>query len=312
MNVEVSLNTPVLFVVFNRPDTTERVFEAIKKAKPPRLYVAADGPRPGREDDIDKCRLTREVATAVDWDCKVMTLFRDVNVGCGLGPSLAYDWFFEHEEEGIILEDDCLPDQSFFLYCQEMLEKYRGDSRIMHIAGTNFQYGWKRDDEYSYYFSTFPHEWGWATWRSAWRLYDFKIKKFDEIRSKNYLDDYFTSKLERKYRLSKIGKSYNNPDANWWDYQWGFALIINHGLSIIPNVNLVENIGFGVNATHTISSEDPLKENRAAQIQFPLKHPEFMIHDKVSDRRFFRFFVKRIVKRKIFSLLGVKGYNFWG
>jgi hypothetical protein len=298
--------------VFNRLDTTSIVFEAIRKVQPKKLYIAADGPRTNNASDAEKCKLTRDLVVKVDWDCELKTLFREENLGCGLGPANAYDWFFEHEEEGIILEDDCLPDPTFFQYCQEMLEKYRYDTRIMHITGSNFQKGWQNDKDYSYYFSLYPHEWGWATWRRAWKLYDFRVQKYPELNRKNYFKGYFDSWLERKYRLAKIARSYNNPDANWWDYQWSFALFSNSGLSIIPNVNLIENIGFGTDATHTLSTSDELKQNKAQPVQFPLKHPPFIIRDHKSDHRYFKALYISILKRKLLSLLGFKGYNFNG
>lgn len=306
------LNTAVLFVVFNRPDTTSLVFEAIRKAKPKRLYVAADGPRPGNPTDDEKCALTRQIATNVDWDCELKTLFRDENLGCGLGPSGAYNWFFEHEEEGIILEDDCLPDPSFFIYCKEMLEKYRNDTRIMHVSGSNFQNGWQKDKNYSYYFSSYPYEWGWATWRRAWQLYDFEVKQYKALTGVRYFKGYFGSWFERKYRLAKIGKSYKNPNVNWWDYQWSFALFSNWGLSIVPNVNMIENIGLGIDATHTLSANDKLKQNKAVAIQLPLKHPSFVIRDHQSDSRYFKALLTSILKRKALSLIRAKGYHFHG
>ncbi|MDJ1468283.1 nucleotide-diphospho-sugar transferase [Cytophagaceae bacterium DM2B3-1] len=303
------LKTAVLFVVFNRPDTTEVVFEAIRKAKPPRLYVAADGPRPHKEGEAEKSRITREIATRVDWDCELKTRFLDDNVGCGIGPSSAFDWFFSHEEEGIILEDDCLPDQSFFWYCEELLEKYRHDSRIMHITGSNFQNGWKRDSDYSYYFSTYPHEWGWASWRRAWKLFDYGVSKYPEIVEKGYLDGYYTSKLEQKYRLSKIANTYGKDNVNWWDYQWNFTVHINSGLAIVPNVNLIENIGFGEGATHTLSTKDKRAENKSGTIEVPLKHPPFVIRDVKSDERYFKNLMNRMVTRKIYGLIGIDGFD---
>ncbi|MGZ3767752.1 MAG: hypothetical protein ACXVA2_24025, partial [Mucilaginibacter sp.] len=268
-----TLNTPVLFVVFNRPETTSLVFEAIRDAQPKYLYIASDGPRLNNDSDAEKCQIVRKIVANITWDCEVKTLFREENLGCGLGPVSAYDWFFKNEEEGIILEDDCLPDPSFFRYCQELLEKYRCDTRVMHISGSNFQKGWQNDHDYSYYFSSYPHEWGWATWRRAWQLYDFGVERYPELIKKKYFKNYFGSLAERNYRLAKIKRSYNNPKANWWDYQWSFALFVNSGLSVIPNVNLIENIGFGSEATHTLSTTDKLKQNKARTLSFPLKHP---------------------------------------
>ena len=185
------LKTAVLLVIFNRPETTQVVFEAIRKAKPPRLYVAADGPRTEVPSDAKKCKEAREIINQVDWDCEVKTLFREKGLGCGLGPSSAFTWFFEHEEDGIILEDDCLPSQSFFWFCEELLERYRHDNRVMHIGGNNFLNGWQKDRDYSYYFSNSGHIWGWATWRRAWKLFDFNISLYEKLKGKNYFQNFF-------------------------------------------------------------------------------------------------------------------------
>ena len=159
---EFKLETPVLFLVFNRPDTTAQVFEAIRQAKPPRLYVASDGAREDKEGELEKVKQVREIVSQVDWNCEVKTLFRDKNLGCKIAVSSAIDWFFEQEEMGIILEDDCLPHPTFFRFCQELLERYRDDERIGMISGNNFQFGRKCTD-YSYYFSMYSHIWGWAS-----------------------------------------------------------------------------------------------------------------------------------------------------
>src|SRR4051812_29566436 len=180
------LHTPVLFVIFNRPETTRQVFEAIRTAKPSRLYIAADGPRKNKPGEDQKCQEAREIVKAVDWDCEVKTLFSKENLNCGRGPATAFTWFFEHEEEGIILEDDCLPTQSFFRFCQELLERYRYDYRVMHIGGNNFLNGWQRDQDYSYYFSLSGHIWGWATWRRAWQMFDYKLSLYEKIKEKKY------------------------------------------------------------------------------------------------------------------------------
>lgn len=307
-----SLTTPVLFIVFNRPDTTKQVFDAIRAAQPKRLYVASDGPRSGNASDAEKNEIVRKITTNVDWDCEVKTLFRENNLGCGLGPVSALNWFFENEEEGIILEDDCLPDQSFFRYCQELLEKYRDNSKVMHITGSNFQKGWKNNKDLSYYFSHYPHEWGWATWRRAWKLYDYEVQKYPELVEKDHFRNYFGSFLEKKYRLAKVKRSYEQSNPNWWDYQWSFTLFSHLGLAIVPNVNMIENIGFGADATHTLSTADELKQNKAHEMSFPLKHPDHVVLDRKSDNRYFSALYRSIFKRKILSLLKVRGYNFRG
>ncbi|HZX57270.1 MAG TPA: nucleotide-diphospho-sugar transferase [Mucilaginibacter sp.] len=301
-------DVPILFVVFNRPATTKIVFEAIRQIAPRKLYIAADGPRHGVLADIGNCCAVREIVDGIDWECDCKTLFRDNNIGCGLGPSQAFSWFFDNEEEGIILEDDCLPNQSFFPYCKELLERYRYDTRIMHISGSNFQYGWQRDKDVSYYFSKNPCEWGWASWRRAWKLFDFKATSYPDIIEKRQLKGYFSSTAEEFYRLSKIQKTYSHPNLNWWDYQWGFAIYINSGLAITPNVNMIKNIGFGETATHTLSSRDKRGKNEPGEMNFPLKHPKFIINDAVSDKRYFNSLLTQIVLRKAFSLFHFKGY----
>ncbi len=294
------LKTPVLMVIFNRPETTKIVFEAIRKAKPTRLYVAADGPRPHVPTDAARCAEARKVIEGVDWNCEVKTLFREENLNCGRGPSSAFNWFFEHEPEGIILEDDCLPSQSFFWYCQELLEKYRHDTRVMHIGGNNFLNGWLKDQDYSYYFSRSGHIWGWATWRRAWEKFDFNISSYNKLKARGQFDGFFLNPLEKRYRLSKFDDTVQrNGRADWWDYQWDFARYVNSGLAIVPSVNLVKNIGFGDGATHTNNAHTEASELKANEIQLPLIHPPFMIRDVESEQRYFRGFLKDKFKAKL-------------
>lgn len=295
-----TLRTPVLLVIFNRPDTTKMVFDAIRQARPPRLYIAADGPRPGVEDDITKCAEARKIVSDIDWNCEVKTLFRDTNLNCGLGPSSAFTWFFEQEEEGIILEDDCLPSSSFFLFCQELLERYRHDTRIMHIGGNNFLNGWQHDPDYSYYFSRSGHIWGWATWRRAWKLYDFEITLYEKIRRKGYFNTFFLSPLEKFYRLKKFDLTVaKRGRLDWWDYQWDFARYIHSGLAIVPQQNLVKNLGFGTDATHTINGRSSTANLEALEIALPLQHPPFVIRDVLSDKKYFSLFMKDILLSKV-------------
>ncbi len=272
------LTTPVLFLIYKRPETTKRVFEAIRKAKPPRLYVAADGSRADKSGEAEKCEEVRRIATAVDWDCEVKTLFREENLGCGKAVSSAITWFFENEEEGIILEDDCLPSQSFFWFCEKLLERYRGDERVMHIGGTNK--GISFEEEYSYFFSKYVQIWGWATWRRAWEKYDVKIKKWNKIKEK--LEDYYGSAREVYVRRKQFHSVYSgNIDA--WGYQWNFACLINWGLSILPAINLISNLGFCDEATHT-KIKNSYAELERYEIRGDLVHPEFVIFNKKFER----------------------------
>jgi hypothetical protein len=297
------METPILMVIFNRPDKTRIVFEAIRKARPRRLYVAADGPRPSVPSDIEKCEQTRQIVNEVDWDCEVKTLFRDKNLKCGLAVSGAITWFFEHETEGIILEDDCLPSPSFFPYCEELLERYRDDDRVMHIGGNNFLGGWRNCDEYSYYFSRNGHIWGWATWRRAWNKFDFRISKFEELRDTGFFDRFFINKMEKLYRMRFFEKTARNRDSvTYWAYQWDFARWINSGLAIVPAVNLVRNIGFGVDSTHTANTRSPDAKLQLEDLEVPLKHPPFVIRDIKSDKRYFNTFIVQRVASRIAAL----------
>ncbi len=296
---EFFLKTPVLLIIFNRPDTTQAVFEAIRKAKPSRLYVSADGPRPGVAADQAKCAEARKIIEAVDWPCEVKRLFHDQNLNCGKAPSTAMSWFFSHEEEGIILEDDCVPSQSFFRYCQELLERYRDDNRIMHIGGNNFQGGWQNDPDYSYYFSRSGHVWGWATWQRAWQMFDINIPLYERIKKNGSFDNFFLNPLERLYRIRKFEKTVQKRgNLDWWDYQWDFARFVNSGLAIVPNTNLVKNLGFGADATHTVNGTDGMTTMEAREMEFPLRHPPFVIRDTISDKRYFSRFMKDVIVSK--------------
>jgi hypothetical protein len=244
-----AFNTPILFVIFNRPETTRKVFEQIKLLKPSRLYIAADGPRKNNETDKENCEQARSVINLVDWECKTVTLFRDENLGCGKAVSGAINWFFKQEEEGIILEDDCFPDSSFFHFCRTLLEYYRNDERIMHIGGANFQRGNKRGTA-SYYFSANVHVWGWATWKRAWKKYDFDVSDVEDFISKNKIQKYYSDTVIRDY-WQAIFRNMKQHKIDTWDYQWLYSVWNNGGLAIIPQVNLISNIGFGGDATHT-------------------------------------------------------------
>ena len=276
------LRAPVLLIIYNRPDVTKQVFEAIRKAKPPRLYIAADAPNVELENDAHKCEEARKEALNVDWPCDVLTLFRTEHLGCKLGVSQAIDWFFSSETEGIILEDDCLPSASFFWFCQELLERYRDDKRIMHIAGLNLHNG-RVFDKGSYYFSRYNLVWGWATWKQAWQCYDGDMKNFESFKEHDELEKIFRSTDECITRMAMYKKAYDGR-IDTWDYQWNYATRINNALAIHPNVNLIKNIGFGEDATHTINESEYTRDNVAREISFPLRHPEFILVNRAADK----------------------------
>lgn len=266
------LKTPILFLVFNRTSTTKKVFAAIREAKPKQLFIAADGPREQKVGEEKKCREVRKITEKIDWPCKVKRLYSEKNLGCKLAVSGAIDWFFENVEEGIILEDDCLPNLSFFKFCEEMLEKYRGSKKIMHIGGNNFQL---RDNHFNgYYFSKYPHIWGWATWRKAWNRYNVNITDWPKY--KKLITEYNFSLGEKLY-WNIIFKAVYRNKINTWDYQWLYAIWKNKCICITPGVNLVENIGFGKTATHTMLT---IAKTNSCNLFFPLVEPcNLKLHD---------------------------------
>ena len=245
MNVEqeqkpLSLETPVLLVVFNRPETTRVVMESLRAVRPPSLYIAADGPRAGVWGEADRCEAARKAALHVDWPCEVRTTFHDENLGCAENTGSGITWFFENVSQGIILDDDCVPSKSFYFFCQELLGHYSDDPQIMHVAGNSHQYGRRRGPA-SYYFSRYANFWGWASWSRAWRSFDPTLRPTWELQ-----DD--------------------------WSAPWQLSIERAKGIAIVPNVNLVKNIGFGEHATHTKGTERGAFVE-AEEMKFPLVHP---------------------------------------
>lgn len=244
----MSFSTPILFLIFNRPDTTEQVFAKIKEIKPKYLYVAADGPRENRNGEKELCEQTRKIVIeAIDWDCEVKTLFRDKNLGCGKAVSSAITWFFDNVEEGIILEDDILTSIDFFFFCSELLKYYRNEENVYSISGSNFLDG-KKYNEKSYYFTRYPFIWGWATWKRAWKKYDYNMKELSDFVKSKKIEKIFDNKAEQIFWTSYFEKA---KDIDTWDFQWSFTVMNHDGCSIAPCVNLTKNIGFGPDATHT-------------------------------------------------------------
>lgn len=278
------LETAVLFMVFNRPDTTTQVFEAIRRARPPRLYVAADGPRAARVGEAARVESVRKIATAVDWPCEVKTLFRDHNLGCKLAVSGAITWFFEHEAEGVILEDDCLPHPDFFNFCEAMLDYFRDDERVDVITGNNFQNGQQRGAG-TYYFSKYNHCWGWATWRRAWRHYQGDLPFWPEWRQSDDWKAVCPDNVERRYWERIFDQVYAGA-IDTWDYPWTACVWKHGGLTATPNVNLVTNIGFGVDATHTCDSNSSQANMSVAALP-RIIHPEIVGRDQPADRYVF-------------------------
>lgn len=269
------MKKPVLFIIFKREELTNRVFEAIREAKPPRLYVVADGPREDIEGEYERCMATRKVIEKVDWDCEVKTLFREKNIGCRQSISGGITWFFENEEDGIILEDDCLPNKSFFYFCEELLDYYKDNEKIMSIGG--FHYG-EPCTKYSYYFSSIMQCWGWATWKRAWKHYDANLEKYSYEYISEKIDKIYKDVYMRRY-WKDIVHMMKNPDIqkerkiDSWSYIWTISIIQDDGICIDSNTNLVSNIGFGMDSLHC-SSEDHYLANTSTYDIDVITHPK--------------------------------------
>jgi len=263
------LDTPVTFLIYNRPELTERVFAVIAQARPKTLLVVADGPRPDRADDADKCKRARAIIDRIDWPCDVRMNLATTNLGCRRRVSSGLDWVFRQTEESIILEDDCLPDPSFFRFCENLLSRYHDDARVMLIAGYNFQpSAWTCAS--SYYFSRYAPIWGWATWRRAWKLYDVNMEGWPALRTRGWLSTLFSNPREVQFWNDAFDRVHIRG-YDTWDYQWTFACFANKGLAATPAVNLIQNLGFGEGATHT-TARSWLADRAAASIS-SIQHP---------------------------------------
>lgn len=294
-------NTPILFLVFNRPDTTQVVFDRIREIMPSRLYVAADAPRGGRMEEAKRCEEVKAIIEQVDWPCSVKKLYRDKNLGCKRAISSAISWFFEQEEYGVILEDDCLPDLSFFPFCEELLIRYKDDERIGHIGGNCFL-PQVVEDGLSYDFCSVTHIWGWATWRRVWQRVDVDFPFWERYPSRR--KSLFCNMWEEIYFNSFIPDAlYNKHGLNPWGVFYYFSLRLQHQLSIYPAVNLVTNIGLGdPNATHTTSRGSNKLLVPSLSLSFPLKHPEYVLENKELNRK--------AIKHNFFSLQRLARYLF--
>jgi len=275
------LKTPILLILFNRPDCTAQVLDAVRSVQPKSLYIAIDGPRKENGEDMRACQRVKELIETIDWKCDVKTRIRKENLGCKYGPVDAIRWFFQHVNEGIILEDDIIPDMSFFYFCQGLLEKYRYDTHIGLISGDNFIHNYT--GRYSYFFSKYSQTNGWATWRRVWKLYDIHIKRWPEMKKAHLLDKLFPNIWTRVYWTLIFDAVYNNEIQSAWDYQWTFSSWV-HGLfSIMPKTNLIRNIGFGrKDATHT-KRINWISRIPVIPMKFPLVHPEQKVVDPAFD-----------------------------
>ena len=302
------MNVPVLLLIFNRPDTTQKVFNSIRTAQPKQLFVSADGPRSQKAGEAEKCAITRQVIAQVDWDCEVKTLFRKKNLGCRPAVSGGINWFFEQVEAGIILEDDCVPDLSFFKFCEVLLEKYKDNEAVMQIGGSNLIAEKFTTTSFDYIFSKFVPIWGWATWRRAWQKMDIDLSNFKEFKEKGTVKDFVYSKPAQRYMLEKFEDTHYKRNSSW-AYAWFYSVLQNDGYSIIPTKNLIHNIGFGEDATHT--AKGMKRSGRpATHINLPLRHPQTIKSESKLNQAFFYvsqkaqipLYINRYLPKSILSL----------
>lgn len=301
------MKLPILLITFLRLDTTLQVLEEIRKYHPSKLYISSDYGREGKfitdknmseKEWIDEIRKT--LLQNIDWDCEVKTRFLSENLGCKEGVSSAINWFFENEEMGIILEDDTLPNQSFFYFCEEMLDRYKDNNNIFMVSGwsaLDFDREAKDTLKEDYFFSKYNHIWGWASWRRAWQLYQKEFSNFENEFAKLNFD----SKEEKKVWY-KTFRAYHNGKINTWDYPWTYTIWKNQGLSIYPKNNMIQNIGFNrSDATHTRGGSK-FENMKTYKIQKPLTHPTKIARSQWMDIRNFEI----VAKQQPITLLIVK------
>jgi len=279
------MKIPVLFIIFNRPEITNISFKEIRNYKPTKLYIAGDGPRQKNKKDEYLVKKTRKILEKIDWKCEKKIMFNEKNLGCKVAVVKAIDWFFEKEEKAIILEDDCVPSKDFFKFCQILLERYKNDNKIISITGSNFVDS--NNDEESYYFSKYFNPWGWATWREKWKLYDLQLSFWPEYKQTKKWKDNLPNFTERLFWYKKINDTYLNK-IDTWDYQMIALAFYKNLLTIAPKKNLIKNIGFGNDATHTVISNKFLEDLSIENLD-NIKHPKNIIQNLKADRSIFKY-----------------------
>lgn len=297
------LSTPIVLIIFNRPELTKKVVDTILKAEPTQLYVIADGPRGNSPVEETLCNQARAVVESTNWNCQLFRNYSDQNLGCQRRIYTGLNWVFDHVESAIILEDDCLSHHSFFQFCDELLDRYKDDRRITAISGNNFQFERNRTED-SYYFSRYPHCWGWATWRRAWLHCDITMEAWPEVKKNNHLRSVFSNSNHIQYWSSKFQDTYENK-IDSWSFPWTLSCWLQNGLTVLPKQNLVKNIGFGEGGTHHRSSRTPFANMPTLPMKFPLQHPDFVIRHNKADAftQFYQFGLVARVIRKSLSLL---------
>ena len=305
-------SSPVLLIGFNRPDTMQLVFDAVRVAKPEKLYFAVDGARPGKGEE-EKVQQVRDIVKQVDWPCKVHTLFRQENVGCGFGPAEAISWAFEKEDRLIVLEDDCVPNPTFFGYCEELLERYKDDKRVYRISGLSPHPDSKFFGEYDYLFSHYAHTWGWATWKSRWEEFDMNMSDVPEFLSDGSLRNAYDTKAQARHAKRVLQRKYDNIEfekSHSWDSQWGYTCVKNGSINIVPRFNLISNIGNG-NGTHTnrVWLIGSLLMAPTKSMPDSIRHPMFVLRNKEYDRYHYSHYIRLSLPQRAFRKVIIAIYN---
>jgi hypothetical protein len=293
-------STPILLIIFNRPEHTLKVIDSIRKIQPRHLFIAADGPRKNNAEDIERCNSARKYACSIDWDCNLKTRFLDNNVGCGLNVSSAITWFFQEVEYGVILEDDCIPHPHFFQFCSELLERYKSDSRIMSISGF-CPYPPSRNSTFDYHFSRRFYCIGWGTWRRAWNHFTYDMSGIKPEMIEDALKNYYPFIHSRRSWKKNIDRVLNG-DLKTWAIRWDMCCFLQNGLTICPEKNLIQNIGFGSNATHTHNADSVFANLSLQELSFPLRHPIYVYHDWRREKE---------IERILYSELSLKSRFVW-
>ncbi|NHC48151.1 nucleotide-diphospho-sugar transferase [Cytophagaceae bacterium 50A-KIRBA] len=299
--------TPILFIIYKNPEVTKVVFERIREIKPAFLYISADGSKSSNQEDLLEIEETRKVTEFIDWDCKVYRRYSNTNLGCKIGVSTAITWFFENVEQGIILEYDCLPDITFFNFCEVLLERYRDIENVFSISGNNFDFLSLNElnqiglrDSYSYSFLS--KIWGWATWRRAWNKFDISLTKFPEFESEGKIRELIKGKRNQEYWLGKIKDVYQGRNTSTWGFIWLFTLLSHKAYCITPKVNLVSNIGFGIGATHATDENSIFSKVPNSSISI-IDYPELIVPDFDSDYRFSEYLYKSENKNSLRNIV---------
>jgi hypothetical protein len=282
-----NFDTPILIIFWRRSTSLKIVLDSLRVIAPVQIFLASDGPREGNSLEAEQVAQARLLAEqTIDWPCEITKRYSDSNQGCKYGPANAITWFFSHVEEGIILEDDCLPHPSFFGYCENLLERYSDDQRIWHISGNNFL-GDESPSDYSYFFSKFTFIWGWASWRRCWNQYDPEMQSWPLMKNGHLLKEVFASEEEWNYWSKRWDEVSIDHSVTAWAYQWMYACILNGGLAILPKSNLVENIGFGEGGVHTLNQDSPMANIPTQDIGQEIKHPSYILQDRQADHKLF-------------------------